>query len=86
MKSISRLLKKLQGLHTLSKIAIKLGAVLAGAMYVVALVAWLYAPHATDYLYVLAMQRGALEAAPACLAVGICAGLLGDLMLRRADR
>lgn len=86
MKSISHLLKKLHGLHKLSKISIRLGLALACTMYVVALLAWLYTPHAGDYLYVLSVQRGALEAAPACLAVGVCAGLLGDLMLRKTGR
>lgn len=85
MKSVSELLKKLQGLHKLSKLSVRLGAALTGLLYVAALLAWLYAPHASDYLYAMSVCRGALEAAPACFAVGVCAGLIGDLMLRRSD-
>lgn len=82
MAYLARLLKKLGNIHRLSKLAIKLGAAMMALLYLVALLALLRAPHAADYFYVISVYRTALEAAPACLAVGVCAGLLGDLILR----
>jgi hypothetical protein len=59
-----------------------LGLALMVVFYIIALIAKLYVPYSTDYFEVLAVYRGCLEAAPTFLAVGVTAGLLGDLILR----
>lgn len=82
MAPLSWLLKKLTGLHRLSKISVKLGLTMMVFFYIVAALSRLLAPHVPDYFYAMAVHYASLEAAPASLAVGVCAGLLGDLMLR----
>lgn len=81
MKRFQAIIRALRGLHKLSRIAVEIGAAWMSGMYVVACIARLMAPYATNYFYAMSVYRGALEAAPACLAVGVCAGLIGDLML-----
>lgn len=81
MQGIRKLVHKLKGLNTCSKMAIKLGFFLMICFYIIAIAAYLYADNSTDYFYAMSVYRGSLEAAPACLTVGIIAGLLGDLML-----
>lgn len=82
MKRFLSVMKALRSLHPLSKTAILIGATWMSGMYILAAAAYRLAPFVDDYLYALSVHRGALEAAPACLAVGVCAGLIGDLMLR----
>ena len=84
MQGIRKLVLQLKGLNTYSKMAVKLGLFLMICFYIVAIVAYLYADRAADYFHVMSVYRGSLEAAPACLAVGVVAGLLGDLMLSGA--
>lgn len=80
--SIRKLRTRLGELADFSKISIKLGVSFMVCFYIVAIVAYLIAPHAANYFNAMAVYRGSLEAAPACLASGVCAGLLGDLMLK----
>jgi hypothetical protein len=53
------------------------------AFYITALAAWIIAPTAKDYWAAVSICGGCLEAAPASLAASVCAGLIGDLMLRK---
>lgn len=85
MRLIFTLFKRLRKLHRLSKIAIFLGGSLTAFLYIIAGFAYWIAPGAADYLYAISIHYGAMEAAPAGIAVGVCAGLLGDLMLRRGS-
>lgn len=82
MKRLHSLLGKMRSLHPLSKTAIGVGCSLMVSFYIIAIAALLIAPHAADYFYAMSVHNGALQAAPACLAVGVCSGLVGDLMLR----
>lgn len=81
MHTIKQLILKLRTIDKHSKIAIKLGILLMFCFYIIALAVRLYVPYSADYFATMAIYRGCLEAAPAFLAVGFCAGLLGDLML-----
>lgn len=83
MTLLRRLIRQLKKLNPYSKFAVKLGVFLMTCFYIFAAAAHLYAPHAKDYYRMLSIGRGCLEVAPAFLAVGACAGLLGDLMLFR---
>ena len=69
-----------QHMNRYSLLAMRLGFSLMLCFYIVAIVARLCAPYA-NYYNAMTLYRGALEAAPACLAVGVITGLLGDLML-----
>ncbi|MDL2233615.1 hypothetical protein LJC63_08590 [Ruminococcaceae bacterium OttesenSCG-928-L11] len=82
MKWKDRLRKKVDGLHIVSKYAISIGALTMIAFYITAGFARLIAPH-VDYFIAMNICYGCLEAAPASLVAGVCAGLLGDLMLSR---
>ena len=85
-----RWIRKLPGqfaeLSDLSVLAFKLGAGMMLCFYIVGFVSYLSAPYVLNYSNAMALFRGCLEAAPASLAVGVCAGLLGDLMLRFGGR
>jgi hypothetical protein len=81
-KHFHTITEKYRSLHPFSRFSMKLGFTLMTVFYILALAAKLYAPHAAKYFEVLAVYRGCLEAAPAFLAVGMTAGLLGDLILR----
>lgn len=85
IKYLSALAKKLKTLHRLSKISIAVGSTAMTWFYIIALAAKLLTPYAADYYYAMSVYQGALQAAPACLAVGVAAGLLGDLMLRGSN-
>lgn len=80
MKSLKKMLRRLGKLNKVSKLSIWLGFYLMICFYIVAITAYLIAPYA-NYFRAMTLYRGGLEAAPASLAVGVCAGLLGDLML-----
>ena len=84
MRQIHKLLERLRALNPCSKLSIKLGAALMGMFYIVGIVSWYSAPYVPNYFGAMALFRGCLEAGPACLAAGVCAGLLGDMMLKRA--
>ena len=79
LKKIASGYKKL---HDASKISISIGAITMSCFYITAIVAFLIAPH-VNYINAMLIHRGCLEAAPASMASGVCAGLLGDLMLKR---
>lgn len=81
MAGLRKVFKKLKNINPYSKFAIKLGFAFMLFFYITAIVAKLYTPYAADYFYAASVYAGSLEAAPACLAVGVCTGLLGDLML-----
>ena len=85
MRQINKLSDWLRELNPYSKLSIKLGAALMGMFYIVGIISWFSAPHVPNYFGALALFRGCLEAAPASLAAGVCAALLGDMMLKRAD-
>lgn len=85
MQEIKRLWKRLKTTNTYAKHAFSLGLTLMIGFYITALIAYWFAPQAPDYLYVISICRGSLEAAPACLIVGIGAALLGDLLLERNE-
>ena len=68
--------------HPLSGWAAGAGVMTMLSFYITAGFARLIAPY-VDYLRAMTVAAGCLEAAPASLAAGVCAALLGDLMLRR---
>lgn len=86
MESVRRLYRQLKQLHPLAILSIKLGFFLMICLYIIAILAHLLAPYAADYFYAMSVYRGGLEAAPASFAAGVCAGLLGDLMLRQFQK
>lgn len=82
MRQIRKLLGRLrEELHPVSLLAIRLGIALMSSFYIVGIVSRFSAPYVPNYFGAMAIFRGCLEAAPASLASGVCAGLLGDLML-----
>ncbi len=68
------------------KLAIQLGAGMMLVFYIVGVISLLSAPYVPNYFHAVTLYRGCMEAAPASFAAGVCAGLLGDLMLGRQDR
>lgn len=82
MTVFRKLKETFRQLHWLSQVSVKLGVTMMAFFYIVALLARFMALGAADYFYAMSVHYASLEAAPASLAVGICAGLLGDLMLR----
>lgn len=83
MNRLSFIRKFLQQFHPLCFFSVRLGFACMLAFYIIAVIARKMAPYAPDFFYAMSFYRGALEAAPACLAVGICCALLGDLMLKK---
>lgn len=83
MSYITRLIKLFRSLHPLAKTAMLLGLTMMTFFFVLAAACRLLAPVCKDYFFALSVSSAALEAAPASLAVGVCSGLLGDLMLRK---
>ncbi|WRS28181.1 hypothetical protein U6B65_03360 [Oscillospiraceae bacterium MB08-C2-2] len=72
-------------LHWYAKFSFRLGFGVMCCYYAVALTAYLITPIAVNYLAALAIQDGALEAAPASLVVGICAGIICDVTYKRSQ-
>lgn len=70
-----------QKLHPLSHLSVKLGIALMLLFYIVGFVSRLSAPYVPNYFNAIYLFRGCMEAAPACLAAGVCAALLGDMMM-----
>lgn len=82
MRQIGKLLCRLRKeLHPVSLLAIKLGIAQMICFYIVGITSRFTAPYVPNYFGAMALFRGCLEAAPASLASGVCAGLIGDLML-----
>ncbi len=75
--------KELAKLQPVSRLAIELGAATMLAFYIVGFVSRLSAPVTANYINAITLYRGCMEAAPASFAAGVCAALLGDLMLRK---
>lgn len=86
MRLIRSLLEPFQKLGPYSRLAIRLGSALMGIYYIVGIASRLSAPYVPNYHNAIALFHGCLEAAPASFAVGVCAGLLGDLMLRHGRK
>lgn len=62
---------------------IQIGAGLMALFYILAVFALYIAPYSTYYHRAMTVYRGALEAAPACLVVGVCAAVICDLMYKQ---
>jgi hypothetical protein len=77
-----KLLERFHRLHPVAQIAILLGFLTMLCFYITAAFAYIIAPQ-VDYANAMTVHRGCLEAAPASLAAGVCAGLLGDLILSK---
>ncbi|MCL2857528.1 MAG: hypothetical protein FWE19_07435 [Oscillospiraceae bacterium] len=86
MRWILRLPEKFSQLSKMSIISFKLGAGMMVCFYIVGLISLLSAPYSYNYFHAMALFRGCMEAAPASLAVGVIAGLLGDMILRFGGR
>jgi len=86
MRWIRELPSKLEQLHDLSILSFKLGAGMMLCFYIVGFVSLLSAPYVSNFSNAIALYYGCLEAAPASLAAGVCAGILGDMMLRFGGR
>ena len=82
LTGIKALLHKLKNLHYFSKHIIQIGFCVMLYGYIAAVAAYWYAPYAASYYSALAIHRGLLEAAPACLTVGVFVGFLSDFLLQ----
>ena len=82
MRWIHKLSERYQEFSALSKLSFKLGAGMMLCFYIVGFASLLSAPHVSNHANAIALFHGCLEAAPAAFAAGVCAGLIGDLMLR----
>ena len=81
-----RWIEKFNQLSGMSIISFKLGAGMMICFYIVGFVSLLTAPYWENYFNAVALYHGCMEAAPASLAVGVIAGLLGDMMLRHGGK
>jgi len=82
MKLVQKLLERISGANQYARLAVHLGASVMVCLYIVAFFAFTIAPGMPNYFRAMAIYRGALEAAPACLAAGICAAVICDLLYR----
>lgn len=82
MKMIRKALTRFRRMHGMTRLAIGLGAATMLCFYITAVFALVIAPY-VDYANAMTIHRGCLEAAPASLASGVCAGLIGDVILSR---
>ena len=82
MRWIRELPEKFSQLSEMSVFAFKLGAGMMFCFYIIGFISLLSAPYVSNYFNAMALFRGCMEAAPASLAAGVAAGLLGDMMLR----
>lgn len=89
MKNIEKLWKELvqniSNMERISTTSFKLGITAMVCFYIIAIASKLLAPFG-NYLAAMSLARGCLEAAPACLASGVCAGLLCDLILSQTKK
>lgn len=84
--NIQKLVGRLRDMNMFSRVAFRAGAILMTAFYILAVAARLIAPQSEDYFELMSIFRGSLEAAPACLAVGVGIALIGDLVLHRDEK
>lgn len=82
MNLLKKALSRYRSLHGMARTAIGLGAATMLCFYITALFALIVAPY-VDYANAMTIYRGCLEAAPASLAAGVCAGLIGDVIMSR---
>ena len=82
---MQKLISRLNELSPLSQFAINLGVGVMFLFYIIGLIALLMAPYVENYFAAIALFHGSREAALASLASGVCAGLIGDIMLRRNE-
>lgn len=78
--------EKFEQFSAMSILSFKLGAGMMLCFYIIAFASLASAPYAENYFNAIALFYGALEAAPASLAAGVAAGLIGDLMLKHGAR
>jgi len=86
MQWIRETAKQFSQLSEMSIFSFKLGAGMMVCFYIVGFISLLSAPYSYNYFNAMALFRGCMEAAPASLAVGVIAGLLGDMVLRFGGR
>ena len=86
MRWIRNMPKEFSELPKMSILSFKLGAGMMVCFYIVGFVSLLSAPYVNNYFNAMALFRGCMEAAPASLAVGVIAGLLGDMILKFGGR
>ena len=86
MRWIRKVPDKFSQLSELSILSFELGAGMMLCFYIVGFVSLLSAPYVNNFSGAVALYYACLEAAPASLAAGVCAGLLGDMMLRFGGR
>jgi len=72
--------ERVRKLNHFSRIAIKLSFYIMICIYITAGFAFYIAPYMPSYLRAMTVYYGAMEVAPACLAAGICAALLCDII------
>lgn len=82
MRPLKKVSQWYQQLHPFSRVSFKLGLYLMMMFYIVGLVSRFSAPYVPNYHNAISLFRGCMEAAPASLAAGALAGLLGDLMMK----
>jgi len=80
---LKELPKFLREMAPFSKWVIRVGLLMMVLCYLLGAVCYQIAPDARDFSAVMAMAEGFCEAAPACLASGVCAGLLCDLIIKK---
>jgi len=86
MRWIRKLPDMFGKLSGMSIFAFKLGAGMMLCFYIVGFISLLSAPYVLNFSNAVALYYACMEAAPASLAAGVCAGLLGDIMLKFGGR
>jgi len=86
MRWIRNMPDKFAQLSDLSIMSFKLGAGMMLCFYIVGFASLLSAPYVRNFSGAIALYYACLQSAPASLAAGVCAGLLGDMMLRFGGR
>jgi len=86
MPWIRELRERFSQLSKMSIISFKLGAGMMVCFYIVGFISLWRAPYSYNFFNAMALFRACMEAAPASLAVGVVAGLLGDMMLKYGNR
>jgi len=76
---------RLKKMHKFAKNALALTVSLMTVLYISAAAAYLYAPHAPNYMGALLLHRAFMEVAPATFAAGVCAALISDMALNKRD-
>lgn len=86
MRSLSFVRQRIRSFHPLTRLSLFLGFALMLWCYILAALFNATAFTFPDPLHALAIVRSAIETAPACLAAGVCAGLIGDLLLGSCEK